>query len=288
MDNYKSIWKYLFRTPHRLNWVDVKGVSTRYLEAGKPGAPVLILLHGTAGSLENFCANYAAYAEHFHVFGIDMLGCGATDKPDYDYLIEHYAEHVRGFMDALQIASASLIGVSLGSWVAAQLAHSAPARVDKLIMVAPAGIIVDAEEERRVAEGVRKRRSAAATTPTWDTVRTAMSGLMLKPEDLIDDLIAIRLDIYQDPRMQAAMPHLLAFSLGGQDLKPAQWRELKQPILSIAAVDAPNMFLRNAYAIGVTAPNAQVVDMHGCDHWAQFEQAERFNQLSIEFLQAQA
>src|SRR5690606_29642423 len=181
MNNYKSIWKYLFRTPHRLNWVDVEGVSTRYLEAGTPGAPVLILLHGTAGSLENFCANYASYAEHFHVLGIDMLGCGATDKPDHDYLIENSATHPLVFMDALGLASASLIGVSLGSWVAAQAAHMAPSRIEKLIMVAPAGIIVDVEEERRVAEGVRKRRSAAATTPTWETVRAAMSGLMLKP-----------------------------------------------------------------------------------------------------------
>jgi pimeloyl-ACP methyl ester carboxylesterase len=284
MDNYKSIWKYLFHVPHRLGFVDARGVNTRYLEAGTPGKPILILLHGTAGSLENFCANYAAYAEHFHVFGIDMLGCGATDKPDHDYLIEHYARHVSAFMDTLNLPSASLIGVSLGSWVAAQLAVTEPEKVERLIMVAPAGIIVDAEEERRVAEGVRKRRSAAASTPTWDTVRAAMSGLMLNPDDLIDDLIAIRLDIYQDPRMQAAMPRLLAFSLGGQDLKIEQWQHLQQPILSVAAVDAPNMFLRNAYAIAETAPNAEVVELHGCDHWAQFEQAEAFNALSIEFL----
>lgn len=284
MNNYKSIWKYLFRTPHRLNMVDVNGVNTRYLEAGKPGAPVVIFLHGTAGSLENFCANYAAYAEHFHVFGIDMLGCGATDKPAYDYLIPNYAEHVQGFMDAVGVQSASLVGVSLGSWVAAQVAYNVPERINKLILIAPAGIIVDAEEERRVAEGVRKRRSAAATTPTWETVKAAMSGLMLKPEDLIDDLIAIRLDIYQDPRMQDAMPRLLAFSLGGQDLKPEQWRSLKQPMLSIAAVDAPNMFLRNAYAIAETAPNVELLEMAGCDHWAQFEQADAFNELSINFL----
>lgn len=286
MNNYKSIWKYLFRTPHRLDWVDVDGVNTRYLEAGKVGAPVLILLHGTAGSLENFCANYQAYAEHFHVFGIDMLGCGATDKPEHDYLIEHYAAHVVGFMRAQGLASASIVGVSLGSWVGASVAHTHSELVEKLVMVAPAGIIVDVEEERRVAEGVRKRRSAAASTPTWDTVRNAMGGLMLKPEDLIDDLIAIRLDIYQDPRMQAAMARLLAFSLGGQDLSIEQWKGLKLPILSIAAVDAPNMFLRNAYAIAETAPNASLVEMHGCDHWAQYEQPEQFNALSIEFLQA--
>lgn len=286
MNNYKSIWKYLFRTPHRLAWVDVNGINTRYLEAGTPGAPVLILLHGTAGSLENFCANYAAYSEHFHVFGIDMLGCGATDKPDHDYLIKDYAEHVRGFMDALSVDQASMIGVSLGSWVAAHLACHCAERVNKLVMVAPAGIIVDAEEERRVAEGVRERRSRAASLPTWETVSAAMGGLMLKREDLIDDLVAIRLDIYQDPRMQAAMPHLLAFSLGGQDIPIDQWRRMPHPVLSIAAVDAPNMFLRNAYAIAENVPNGTLVEMHGCDHWAQFEQADDFNRLSLAFLRS--
>lgn len=286
MNNYKSVWKYLFRTPHLLDWIDVNGVSTRYLEVGNVGGPVLILLHGTAGSLENFCANYQAYAEHFHVFGIDMLGCGATDKPDHDYLIEHYAAHVEGFMQAKGIDSASIVGVSLGSWVGAAVAQTYPGRIEKLVMVAPAGIIVDAEEERRVAEGVRKRRSVAASSPTWETVRAAMGGLMLQPDDLIDDLIGIRLDIYQDPRMQAVMPHLLAFCLGGQDLSIEQWRALQLPILCIAAVDAPNMFLRNAYAIAETAPNVTLVEMHGCDHWAQFEQPEAFNKTSIEFLLA--
>lgn len=284
MKNYKSIWKYLFRTPHSLDWINVDGINTRYLEAGKPGSPVLILLHGTAGSLENFCANYQAYADHFHVFGIDMLGCGATDKPDYDYLISHYVNHVHGFIDAKGIKNASIVGVSLGSWVGAVLAYNQPQCVNKLIMIAPAGIITDPNEEKRFAEGVRKRRSNAAAAPSWESVRTAMSNLMLEPEDLIDDLIGIRLDIYQDPRMQAAMPHLLAFSLGGEDLKPEQWQQLKLPILSIAAVDAPNMFLGNALAIAETAPNAELLKMHGCDHWAQFEQPEAFNKASIEFL----
>ena len=88
MHQPSSIWRHLFKTPHRLGYVEVAGVQTRYLEAGPSDAPALLLLHGTAGSLENFCANYADYAQHFRVIGIDMLGCGWTDKPDFDYLIK--------------------------------------------------------------------------------------------------------------------------------------------------------------------------------------------------------
>ena len=57
------------------------------------------------------------------------------------------------------------------------------------------------------------------------------------------------------------------------------------PVQVIAAVDAPNMFLRNARAIVRTVPNARLVEIEGCDHWAQYEQPERFNQESIAFLQ---
>jgi 2-hydroxy-6-oxonona-2,4-dienedioate hydrolase len=285
MNHIPSIWQHLFKTPHQLGWVNVQGVNTRYLEAGPVDAPVVFLLHGTAGSLENFCTNYGAYAQHFRVIGIDLLGCGMTDKPDFDYLIRDYAEHVRGVMDALGIAHACVVGVSLGSWVGAALALAHPQRVDKLVMVAPAGIITDPEEEKRVAEGVRQRRSAAAGDPSWETVSAAMKGLVLHPQTLSDDLVAIRLEIYRDPRMKAAMPHLLAFTLGGQALSEAQWRTLALPIQVIAAVDAPNMFLRNAYAIAQTAPHVQLVEMKGCDHWAQYEQADAFNQTSIAFLQ---
>ncbi|WP_168788261.1 alpha/beta fold hydrolase [Paraburkholderia aromaticivorans] len=284
MRHHESIWRHLFRTSHRLGSIDVRGVQTRYLEAGPADAPAVLLLHGTAGSLENFCANYAAYAQHFRVIGIDMLGCGWTDKPDFDYRIKDYAEHVRGVMDALSLNTASVVGVSLGSWVGAALAHAHSARVNKLVMVAPAGIITDPAEEARMAEGVRKRRLAAATDPSWETVAAAMTGLVLKPETLMDDLIAVRLDIYSDSRMKAAMPHLLAFTLGGQALSEAQWRSLTLPIQVIASVDAPNMFLSNAYAIARTAPTAELVEMHGCDHWPQYEQPDAFNEASIAFL----
>lgn len=284
MNRIPSIWQHLFAVPHRLDWIDAGGVRTRYLEAGPADAPVVLMLHGTAGSVENFCANIAAYAKRFRVIAIDMLGCGLTDKPEFDYLIKDYAAHARDVLDAMGIAQADVVGVSLGSWVGAALALAHPGRVRRLVMVAPAGIIIDAEEERRFAEGVRKRRSAAASEPTWDSIWNAMKGLVLDPTKLADDLVAIRLEIYRQPSMAAAMPRLLAFSLGGQALSEDEWKSLDLPIQVFAAVDAPNMFLSNAYAIGRTAPHAQVVEIKGCDHWAQYEQPEAFNRASLAFL----
>lgn len=286
MKRYRSVWTNLDNVRHTLDWVEAGGVRTRYLEAGDPDGPVVILLHGTAGSLENFCANYGFLSRTHRVIGIDMLGCGYTDKPDRPYLIPDYAEHVLAVLDALGIGKASVIGVSLGSWVGARLALDHPERVDRLVMVAPAGIIVDAEEEKKFGADVRSRRQGAAQAPSWESVTTAMGRLVLDPEDLIDDLVAVRLRIYEQPEMASAMGNLLAFTSGGQDLSRGEWARLEQPVLVVAAVDAPNMFLDNARLLGQIVPNVEVVDMTGCDHWAQFERADEFNQLAARFLGA--
>lgn len=286
MDRYRSIWTYLDNVRHTLDWIDAGGVRTRYLETGDPDGPVVVLLHGTAGSLENFSANYGSLARTHRVIGLDMLGCGYTDKPDRPYLITDYADHVLAVLDALGIATASVIGVSLGSWVGARLAVDHPDRIDRLVMVAPAGIVVDAAEEEKFGADVRSRRQGAADAPSWESVTTAMSRLVLDPDDLIDDLVAVRLRIYQQPEMVVAMGNLLAFTTGGQDLSREEWARLEQPVLIIAAVDAPNMFLDNARLLGEIVPNAEVVEMTGCDHWAQFERANEFNVLASGFLGA--
>lgn len=284
MDSYRSIWTSLYNIPHRLDWIDAAGVPTRYLEAGDHERPAIILLHGTAASLENFAGNIAILSRHFRVIALDMLGCGLTGKPDFDYQITDYAAHVGATMKALGVDSAAVIGVSLGSWVAARLAKDRPDLIERIVMVAPAGIVVDAEEEARVAAGIRARRGAAVALPTWETVTAAMHRLVLDPGSLWPDLIATRLAIYSRPETAAAMPHLLAFSLGGQHLSTAEWSGLAMPILCIAAVDAPNMFLKNARAIAASAPNAHCVAISGCDHWAQFEQPEAFHRACLPFL----
>ena len=94
---HRSIWTELLATPFRQGWVDAGGIKTRFVQAGNESNPPLIMLHGTAGSLENFAANIAAHAEHFNCIAFDMIGSGMTAKPDYDYETEHYVKHVADF-----------------------------------------------------------------------------------------------------------------------------------------------------------------------------------------------
>ena len=98
---YRSVWTELLDTPFRQAWVDAGGLKTRFIQAGDPANPPLVLMHGTAGSLENFAANIAAYARHFNCIAFDMIGSGMTDKPDYDYETQHYVNTVvNGYIKA--------------------------------------------------------------------------------------------------------------------------------------------------------------------------------------------
>ena len=145
---YESFWKHLSKVAFRQDWANVNGIKTRYVQAGSADAPVLVMLHGTAGSLEAFSANLGEHSKHFNCYAIDLIGAGLTDKPDQDYEIATYVEHVRGFMETMGIKKASLIGISLGTWIAARFALTHPTMVEKLTFNAPFGFADDAARTR--------------------------------------------------------------------------------------------------------------------------------------------
>ena len=105
---YRSVWTELLGTPFRQAWIDAGGLKTRFIQAGDPANPPLVLMHGTAGSLENFAANIAAHARHFNCIAFDMIGSGMTDKPDYDYETQHYVKHAVDFLNAIGVKKASV------------------------------------------------------------------------------------------------------------------------------------------------------------------------------------
>lgn len=90
-------------------------MRTRYLSAGNPDQPLLILIHGTGGHLEAYSRNIAAHAEHFWTVAIDLVGHGLSDKPAGDYEIKDYTRHVIDVIRALGRDKAHVSGESLGA-----------------------------------------------------------------------------------------------------------------------------------------------------------------------------
>ena len=171
---YKSVWTELLDTPFRQAWIDAGGLKTRFVQAGDPGNPPLVLLHGTAGSLENFAANFAAHARHFNCIAFDMIGSGMTDKPDFDYETDHYVKHAVDFFNAMGIKKASVIGLSLGARVASRLAIDYPDKVEKLILLSATAYF----PAKPIQDDIKRSRSAAAAkSDAWDSIVEIFKGL---------------------------------------------------------------------------------------------------------------
>lgn len=285
MENFRSLWTHLNQRPFRLGYIDAQGINTRYVEAGKVGTPVLVMLHGTAGSLENFAANIGPLSEHFHCFAIDMVGCGYTEKPDVDYGIAMYVDHVRRFMDAMAIEKATFVGVSMGSWISSRFALTHPDRTQAVCMLAPAGL----NDHAATKATIIKVRGAAASAPTWESMKTVFRRLILEEKNILPDMVAVRLNIYLQPDYPQAMAHVLSVlqpeAWEGNRIKPEEYRQMTVPALIICSVDDPNLdYPKSARDIAALVPKARLVDMKNVAHWPQFEDPDTFNEVFVKFM----
>lgn len=281
---YRSIWSHLATVPHRQDWVQTGDFKTRYVEAGKRGNPPLIMIHGTGGSWEAFCANLGPLSAHFHCFAIDMIGCGYTEKPDRPYVIAEHVTQIKNFMTALDLKTASLIGISMGSWTASRFALAHPDKTDKLIILSAFGLSDDQEE----IGAILTRRGKAFDTPTWASVKDVFDKLILDEHNRADDLIGLRLQTYQQPSMKAAGENILAVFkpefLVENLITPAQWREIPVPTLVVAAIDDRPLYVKTARTIAGLIPQASLVEVDKVGHWPQFEDPAKLNRLIADFL----
>jgi pimeloyl-ACP methyl ester carboxylesterase len=114
------------------------GNDVAYRRAGE--GPVLLLLHGIAGSSETWLPAMRLLRRDFTVVAPDFLGHGASAKPPGDYSLGNYAAGLRDFLDVLEIDRATVIGQSYGGGVAMQFAYQFPERCERLALVDAGGL----------------------------------------------------------------------------------------------------------------------------------------------------
>ena len=118
-------------------FAEVGGLRTYYLSSGPEDGTPVILLHGLGGSTFSWRENMDALAEAgYRAIALDRPGFGLTDKPlNFDYGHANQADFTVGFMDALGIEQAVLVGHSAGGSVIAHTAARHPERVRALVYV---------------------------------------------------------------------------------------------------------------------------------------------------------
>jgi pimeloyl-ACP methyl ester carboxylesterase len=127
-----------FRALMKPRTIALDGNRIAYRLAGK--GPVLLLVHGMAGSSVTWKRVMPALAERFTVLAPDLLGQGESDKPRGDYSLGAHANTLRDLMDTLGYERATVVGQSLGGGVALQFAYQFPERCERLALVNSGGL----------------------------------------------------------------------------------------------------------------------------------------------------
>jgi 2-hydroxy-6-oxonona-2,4-dienedioate hydrolase len=118
--------------------VMVHGHKIAYYEAGK--GSVVVLIHGLGADSRHWAANIDPLSQNFRVIALDQIGYGQSDKPLMRYTVENFSDYLHGFLQELKIPKASLVGNSLGGWVALEFALRHPQMVERLVLVDAAGL----------------------------------------------------------------------------------------------------------------------------------------------------
>lgn len=279
------LWPEIARGSISLGFVQAGPIRTRYVEAGDSSArEAVVFIPGTGGHLEAFTRNLLPHAEFHRTIALDMIGHGYSDKPDHDYEIRHYVQHLHDFCDAMALDRIHLHGESLGGWIAAQFAIDHPDRVATLTLNTAGGLNTDPVVMKRVYDVTMK----AVAEASFETVRARLEWLMHDPARVSADLIELRLQIYTQPGFLRAMEHILCLQNMEIRMRNVLTEEaltlISAPTLVIWTDHDPTAPVATGERFVRAIPDARLVIMDDCAHWPQWEKADEFNQLHLAFL----
>jgi pimeloyl-ACP methyl ester carboxylesterase len=119
-------------------YVSIHGHEVGYRMEGE--GPVILLIHGIAGSSSAWRDVMPALARRYTVIAPDLIGHGQSAKPIGDYSLGAYASGLRDLLRVLGLTKASIVGQSFGGGVAMQLAYQHPDCCERLVLVDSGGL----------------------------------------------------------------------------------------------------------------------------------------------------
>src|SRR5688572_14128911 len=128
----------LVREAATTRWAKVHGHDVAYRQAGE--GPLLVMVHGIAGSSGTWVPVMPLLAERYTVIAPDLLGHGESAKPRGDYSLGAYASGIRDLLGVLGHDRATVVGHSLGGGIAMQFAYQFPQMAERLVLVCSGGL----------------------------------------------------------------------------------------------------------------------------------------------------
>ena len=272
--------------------VTVAGKPIFVAETGS-GAPV-VMLHGGgpgASGVSNYSRNIDALAQQFRVIVPDMPGYGRSAKGvDQSDPFGYLADMIRGLLDELGIPTAHLIGNSYGGAAALRLALDTPHRVDKLVLMGPGGI---GTTRGAPTAGLKSLLSYySGTGPSRDKLATFIRNYLVYdgasvPAALIETRYTASVDpeVVADPPLRRPSGPMALRTLWRMDLtRDRRLKQLTTPTLVLWGRNDKVNRPAGGPMLANLMPNADLVMTSRTGHWMQWERADLFNKVAVDFL----
>ncbi|MDW3688238.1 alpha/beta fold hydrolase [Cupriavidus sp. CV2] len=268
------------------------GSVWRITYAVRGHGPDVVLLHGGgpgATGASNYSKNIDALARHHRCWVIDFPGWGQSSK-NLDAFgaqgpFQNGGRAVLAFLDAVGLARPHLIGNSFGGSAALCLAMDAPERAGKLVLMGPGGGVVPGATAP--TEGIRQLLGYYLDYgPSLEKLEAFLSNLVYDQSLLTPELVRARFEASNTPEI-CANPPLIPLP-GGPGKETFISLDPRLAQLSHRALFVWGLQDKVNPAAGMepfrAMPNADFMLLSRCGHWAQWEHAERFNELVLSFL----
>jgi len=169
--------------PDGIKTTAVDGRTVAYVE--RPGAteeaPVLLFVHGLGSNLSLWRDHIDQFPK-YRVLALDLPGFGLSDKEDVPATMPFFANTVAGFLDAVDVETATYVGVSMGGQIGLHVALNHEDRLDRLVLTSPAGIETFTEQD---ANAIRSMMSAEGIMASSDA--QVMQSVALNFHEFTDD-----------------------------------------------------------------------------------------------------
>lgn len=276
----RSAWLDVDWSEHQ-RWVTVAGRHVNVVELGS--GPVVVFVHGLAGSWQNWLENLPEVARDRRVIALDLPGFGESAMPEQRISMAGYAAIVAELLDELGVSTATVVGNSMGGLVSLELALAAPELVERLVLVSPAGIS---------AEGLLGDRAMVALRRA-ERVITGYNGFWASRADRVSRRAGLRRQLL---RASAAHPDRLPPPLVSEQLKVSgrpgfldaveaiirtsireRLPQIACPTLIVWGTEDRLVPVKDAERFARGIPDARVLRYPDTGHVAMLERPARFN-----------
>jgi pimeloyl-ACP methyl ester carboxylesterase len=260
-----------------------------YLDVGE--GPPVILIHGFGGSMWQWEYQQHPLSQHFRVLTLDLPGSGLSDKPEIGYRPDQMLEYFVGFMDAVKIPHATLVGNSMGAGLAIGMALAHPTRVDKLVLID--GL---PQQVMKKLTSPSVRRALETSAPSWlvSFGNMLFGGLMTESvlKEIVHDPALLTPAVIERSNRNRQRPGLIKPILSARENLPV-WEsgfarrieEIFHPTLVIWGEEDRVFPIAVGEELHQTIKGSRFVRISGAGHIPQWERPDVVNQKLIAFIE---